>query len=105
MTQTPDRSRWTDERLDRFANTTEQSISQLSDRVERVVEGIERLIEALHVELPAVKAEVNGFREELQQSNKRMTRIESAIERQTTIAATQAESVRELIRLLNQKQA
>ena len=45
--------RWTDERLDRFA-----------DKVDSLSNDIQQLIQALYLELPTVKAEINSVREE-----------------------------------------
>lgn len=45
--------RWTDERLDRFA-----------DKVDSLGNDIQQLIQTLYLELPTVKAEINSVREE-----------------------------------------
>ncbi|MCA6621516.1 MAG: hypothetical protein IM542_02785, partial [Pseudanabaena sp. M165S2SP1A06QC] len=45
--------KWTDERLDRFA-----------DKVDSLSNDIQQLIQALYLELPTVKAEINSVREE-----------------------------------------
>ena len=112
MTNTPNIQRWDDDRLDRFANSVEEfqaesranmsqlatrmnqltvSVDQVTIRVDNLTGSIDRLVEALYVELPRVSADVNAIHDELISANE--------------TAKIQAESVRELIRLLNQRQA
>ena len=49
--------RWTDERLDRFA-----------DKMDRLGEDIQKLIEALYLELPTIKAEIHAVALEANES-------------------------------------
>jgi len=87
-------TRWDDDRLDVLANVVAgntASITQLTGRIDNLTGSIDRLVEALYVEFPRVRADVNAIRDELASANE--------------TAKIQAESVRELIRLLNQKQA
>lgn len=94
MANTQTNTQWNDERLDVLANAVAgntSSISQLTSRVDNLVGSIEQLVQALYVEFPRVRADVNVIHDELVSANE--------------TAKIQAESVRELIRLLNQRQA
>ncbi len=156
--------RWTDERLDRFAN----KIDEQAERINTLIENIGQLVQSLYLEFPNInwcyveayktltpspspkggegnkklvllpfslngrggwgvraifvprniniKAEINSISEEaretrevlsqlVKESNDRMTRIEHTLDRQTAIADKQADSVRQLIEMLNRKQA
>jgi DNA-binding ferritin-like protein len=104
--------RWTDERLDRFAN----KIDEQAERINTLIENIGQLVQSLYLEFPNIKAEINSISEEaretrevlsqmFKESNDRMTRIENTLDRQTAIADKQADSVRQLIEMLNRKQA
>ncbi len=104
--------RWTDERLDHFAN----KIDEQSERINALIQNIGQLVQSLYLELPNIKAEMNSVSEEarktrevlsqmIKESNDRMTRIENTLDRQTAIADKQADSVRQLIEMLNRKQA
>jgi DNA-binding ferritin-like protein len=104
--------RWTDERLDRFAN----KIDEQSERINALIQNIGQLVQSLYLELPNIKAEMYSVSEEaretrevlsqmIKESNDRMTRIENTLDRQTAIADKQADSVRQLIEMLNRKQA
>lgn len=115
--------RWTDERLDRFA-----------DKVDSLSNDIQQLIQALYLELPTVKAEINSVREEAKEQRetlhaelveiKEITKqqaitsqiqieslhtelieIKEITRQQAIIAQTQAESIRLMIEMLNRKQA
>ena len=90
--------RWTDERLDRFA-----------DKVDRLSDDIQKLIEALYLELPTVKAEINGVREEAREQREtlhvELVEIKEITRQQAIVAQTQAESIRLMIEMLNRKQA
>lgn len=119
-------STWTDERLDRFAD----KVDQQGDRINALIEQIGQLVQALYLEVPNLKAEINGVSEEARESretisqsfqesndrmariedsivksNERMARIETIISYQSAIADKQAESVRQLIEMLNRKLA
>jgi hypothetical protein len=90
--------RWTDERLDRFA-----------DKVDRLGDDIQKLIEALYLELPTVKAEINSVREEAREQREtlhaELVEIKEITRQQAVVAQTQAESIRMMIEMLNRKQA
>jgi len=99
--------------------TQDDYLARIDQRLESLVSQIERLLEHLYADSTSTKAAVFGLGEHLQESNERMARIESAIEKssdrmdrienaiahQTAIANTQAESVRQLIEMLNRKGA
>jgi hypothetical protein len=94
MTNAQTNTQWNDDRLNVLANAVAgntSSISQLTGRVDHLVSSIEQLVQALYVEFPRVRADVNAIHDELVSANE--------------TAKIQAESVRELIRLLNQRQA
>lgn len=90
--------RWTDERLDRFA-----------DKVDRLGDDIQRLIEALYLEMPTIKAEINSVREEAREQREtlhaELVEIKEITRQQAIVAQTQAESIRLMIEMLNRKQA
>lgn len=90
--------RWTDERLDRFA-----------DKVDRLGDDIQRLIEALNLELPNVETEINSVREEAREQHEtlhaELVEIKEITRQQAIAAQTQAESIRMMIEMLNRKQA
>ena len=123
-------SQWTDERLDRFANKVDDFIESSRDREIRLDERMNRqgeridnligqiggLIEALYLELPNIKAEINSIGEEAREHRetlhaelveiKEITRQQAITADQYALAAqTQAENIRQLIAMLNQKQA
>jgi hypothetical protein len=123
-------SQWTDERLDRFANKVDDFIESSRDREIRLDERMNRqgeridnligqiggLIEALYLELPNIKAEINSIGEEAREQRetlhaelveiKEITRQQAITADQYALAAqTQAENIRQLIAMLNQKQA
>jgi cell division septum initiation protein DivIVA len=79
----------------RATNQTVESLSQevrvASQNADRVCNSIDTLVQTIYVRSESVEANMMGFREELASANE--------------TARMQAESVRELIRLLNQKQA
>jgi len=99
--------------------TQDDYLARIDQRLENLVNQIGQLLEYLHTDSTSVKATVFGLGEHLQESNERMARIETAIEKssdrmdrientiahQTAIADKQAESVRQLIEMLNRKQA
>jgi hypothetical protein len=91
--------RWTDERLDRFA-----------DKVDRLGDDIQRLIKALYLE-PTVKPEIeiNSVREEAREQREtlhaELLEIKEITRQQAIVAQTQAESIRLMIEMLNRKQA
>jgi hypothetical protein len=91
--------RWTDERLDRFA-----------DKVDRLGDDIQRLIKALYLE-PTVKPEIeiNSVREEAREQREtlhaELVEIKEITRQQAIVAQTQAESIRLMIEMLNRKQA
>lgn len=99
--------------------TQDDYLARIDQRLENLVNQIGQLLEYLHTDSTSVKAAVFGLSDHLQESNERMTRIESAIEKssdrmdrientiahQTAIADKQADSVRQLIEMLNRKQA
>ena len=91
--------RWTDERLDRFA-----------DKVDRLGDDIQRLIEALYLK-PKVKSEIeiNSVREEAREQHEplhaELLEIKEITRQQAIVAQTQAESIRLMIEMLNRKQA
>lgn len=115
--------RWTDERLDRFANKIDDFIessrereNRLDDRINNLVGQIGNLIESLRLEVPNIKAEINSVREEAREQRetlhaelveiKDITRQQSiTADRYALAAQTQAENIRQLILMLNQKQA
>ncbi len=97
--------RWTDERLDRFA-----------DKMDQQGEQIGRLIEALYLELPNVKAEINSVREEAREQREtlhaELVEIKEVIKQQAIAAQiqaetakAQAENIRLMIEMVNRKQA
>ena len=99
--------------------TQDDYLARIDQRLENLVSQIGQLLEYLHTDSTSTKAAVFGLGEHLQESNERMARIEAAIEKssdrmdrienaiahQTAIANTQAESVRQLIEMLNRKGA
>lgn len=99
--------------------TQDDYLARIDQRLENLVSQIGQLLEYLHTDSTSVKAAVFGLGEHLQESNERMARIESAIEKsnermdrientishQTAIADKQADSVRQLIEMLNRKGA
>jgi len=99
--------------------TQDDYLARIDQRLENLVSQIGQLLEYLHTDSTSVKAAVFGLGDYLQASNERMARIETAIEKsnermdrientiahQTAIANTQAESVRQLIEMLNRKGA
>ncbi len=99
--------------------TQDDYLARIDQRLENLVSQIGQLLEYLHTDSTSVKAAVFGLGEYLQESNQRMARIESAIERQTAIAEqqaeaaknqadaakTQAENIRLMIEMVNRKQA
>ncbi|MFN4774319.1 MAG: hypothetical protein ACK5L4_00515 [Pseudanabaena sp.] len=91
--------RWTDERLDRFA-----------DKVDRLGDDIQRLIKALYLE-PTVKPEIeiNSVREKAREQHEtlhaELLEIKEITRQQAIVAQTQAESIRLMIEMLNRKQA
>lgn len=99
--------------------TQDDYLARIDQRLENLVNQIGQLLEYLHTDSTSVKAAVFGLGEHLQESNERMARIESAIEKsnermdrientiahQTAIADKQADSVRQLIEMLNRKGA
>jgi ABC-type transporter Mla subunit MlaD len=111
--------RWTDERLDRFAD----KVDRIADKIDQQGEQIGRLIEALYLELPNIKAEINSVREEAREQRetlhaelveiKEITRQQALNAERLTIAAqiqadaakTQAENIRLMIEMVNRKQA
>ena len=99
--------------------TQDDYLARIDQRLENLVSQIGQLLEHLHTDSTSVKAAVFGLGDYLQESNDRMARIESAIERQTAIAEqqaeaaknqadaakTQAENIRLMIEMVNRKQA
>ena len=99
--------------------TQDDYLARIDQRLENLVSQIGQLLEYLHTDSTSVKAAVFGLGDYLQESNDRMARIESAIERQTAIAEqqaeaaknqadaakTQAENIRLMIEMVNRKQA
>jgi methyl-accepting chemotaxis protein len=108
-------------------------LARIDQRLESLVSQIERLLEYLYADSTSTKAAIFGLGDYLQASNERMDRIESSIEKsnermeriesnierssermdrientithQTAIADKQADSVRQLIEMLNRRQA
>lgn len=99
--------------------TQDDYLARIDQRLESLVNQIERLLQYLYADSTSTKAAVFGLGDYLQESNERMARIEAAIEKssdrmdrientishQTAIADKQADSVRQLIEMLNRKQA
>ena len=99
--------------------TQDDYLARIDQRLESLVSQIERLLEYLYADSTSTKAAIFGLGDYLQASNERMERIESNIERssermdrientithQTAIADKQADSVRQLIEMLNRRQA
>jgi hypothetical protein len=91
-------NRWDDDKLDRFAESVKEfqaesraSMVESRANMAQLINRIDRLVEALYVEFPRIRADINAIHDETASTNE--------------TAKIQAESVRELIRLLNQKQA
>jgi hypothetical protein len=97
--------RWTDERLDRFAD----KVDRIADKIDQQGEQIGRLIEALYLELPNIKAEINSVREEAREQREtlhaELVEIKEITRQQAIVAQTQVESIRLMIEMLNRKQA
>jgi len=99
--------------------TQDDYLARIDQRLEILVSQIERLLQYLYADSTSTKAAVFGLGDYLQESNDRMARIESALERQTAIAEqqaqaaknqadaakTQAENIRLMIEMVNRKQA
>lgn len=99
--------------------TQDDYLARIDQRLESLVNQIERMLQYIYADSTSTKAAVFGLGDYLQESNDRMARIESAIERQTAIAEqqaeaaknqadaakTQAENIRLMIEMLNRKQA
>jgi len=99
--------------------TQDDYLARIDQRLESLVSQIERLLEYLYADSTSTKAAIFGLGDYLQASNERMDRIESSIEKsnermdrientithQTAIADKQADSVRQLIEMLNRRQA
>lgn len=85
--------------------TQDDYLARIDQRLESLVNQIGQLLEYLHTDSTATRAAVFGLSQHLQESDDRMERIENAIERQTAIADKQADSVRQLIEMLNRRQA
>lgn len=92
--------------------TQDDYLAKIDQRLESLVNQIERLLQYIYADSTSTKAAVFGLGDYLQESNDRMARIESAIERQTAIAEqqadaakTQAENIRLMIEMVNRRQA
>ncbi|MEI6331498.1 MAG: hypothetical protein ACOYN8_02265 [Pseudanabaena sp.] len=92
--------------------TQDDYLARIDQRLESLVNQIERLLQYIYADSTSTKAAVFGLGDYLQESNDRMARIESAIERQTAIAEqqaqaakTQAENIRLMIEMVNRRQA
>ena len=92
--------------------TQDDYLARIDQRLESLVNQIERLLQYIYADSTSTKAAVFGLGDYLQESNDRMARIESAIERQTAIAEqqadaakTQAENIRIMIEMVNRRQA
>lgn len=99
--------------------TQDDYLARIDQRLESLVNQIERMLQYIYADSTSTKAAVFGLGDHLQESNDRMARIESAIERQTAIAEqqaeaaknqadaakTQAENIRLMIEMVNRKQA
>lgn len=104
--------RWTDERLDRFA-----------DKVDRLGDDIQKLIEALYLDLPNIKAEIHAVALEANETRdvlhaelvelKEVAKQQAiaaqiqaeAAKAQAETAKTQAENIRMMIEMVNRKLA
>jgi methyl-accepting chemotaxis protein len=92
--------------------TQDDYLAKIDKSLENLVNQIERLLQYIYADSTSTKAAVFGLGDHLQESNDRMARIESAIERQTAIAEqqadaakTQAENIRLMIEMVNRRQA
>ena len=99
--------------------TQDDYLARIDQRLESLVNQIERMLQYIYADSTSTTAAVFGLGDYLQESNDRMARIESAIERQTAIAEqqaeaaknqadaakTQAENIRLMIEMVNRKQA
>jgi len=99
--------------------TQNDYLARIDQRLENLVNQIGQLLEHLYSDSTATKAAIFGLGDYLQESNERMSRIESAIERQTAIAEQQAEAaknqadaakiqaenIRLMIEMVNRRQA
>lgn len=99
--------------------TQDDYLARIDQRLENLINQIQQLLQYIYADSTSTKAAVFGLGDYLQESNDRMARIESAIEKssermdrientiahQTAIADKQADSVRQLIEMLNRKQA
>jgi hypothetical protein len=92
--------------------TQDDYLAKIDKSLESLVNQIERLLQYIYADSTSTKAAVFGLGDYLQESNDRMARIESAIERQTAIAEqqadaakTQAENIRLMIEMVNRRQA
>jgi hypothetical protein len=83
--------RWTDERLDRFAD----KVDRIAEKIDQQGEQIGRLI----------KAEINSVREEAREQREtlhaELVEIKEITRQQALVAQTQAESIRMMIEMLN----
>jgi len=99
--------------------TQDDYLARIDQRLESLVNQIERMLQYIYADSTSTKAAVFGLGDYLQESNDRMARIESAIERQTAIAEqqaeaaknqadaakTQADNIRLMIEMVNRRQA
>lgn len=101
--------RWTDERLDRFADKVDRYIENNNDRMDALSRDIQQLIQALYLELPNIKAEIHSISEEAREQREtlhtELVEIKEITRQQAIVAQTQAESIRLMIEMLNRKQA
>lgn len=101
--------RWTDERLDRFADKVDRYIENSNDRMDSLSRDIQQLIQALYLELPNIRAEIHGVAEEAREQREtlhaELVEIKEITKQQSIVAQTQAESIRLMIEMVNRKQA
>lgn len=115
--------RWTDERLDRFADKVDRYIENNNDRMEALSRDIQQLIQALYLELPNIKAEIHSVSEEAREQRETLhtelvelkelakqqavaAQIQAeAAKAQADTAKVQAENIRMMIEMVNRKQA
>ena len=99
--------------------TQDDYLARIDQRLENLINQIQQLLQYIYADSTSTKAAVFGLGDYLQESNDRMARIESALERQTAIAEqqaeaaknqadaakTQADNIRLMIEMVNRKQA
>jgi hypothetical protein len=108
--------RWTDERLDRFADKVDRYTENSNDQMNALTRDIQQLIQALYLELPNIKAEIHAIALEANESrdvfHAELVEIKEVVKQQAIAAQVQAdtakvqaENIRMMIEMVNRRQA